>query len=67
MADQLAFSTTSIHGVGQQMQGSSSRARMLLSSFNLNFQKDIDVFILPQLMEKQPPESIDEELSIPSE
>jgi len=39
---------------------------VLLSSLRSNFQKEIDVFILPQLTKNQPSESIDEGLSIPS-
>jgi len=57
MADQLALPTfgtsQSNQGVEQQAQGSSSRARVLLSSLSLNFQKEIDVFILPQLTKNQ--------------
>jgi len=57
MADRLALSTTrallSIHGIGNQDLGSSSRAHVLLSSLTLNFQMEIEVFILPQLMKNQ--------------
>jgi len=53
MADQLALPTFStsqgILGIGQTAQGSSSWARVLLSSSRSNFQKEIVVFILPQL------------------
>jgi len=70
MADQLALPTFStsqgIQGVGQTEQGSSSWARVLLSSLRSNFQKEIVVFILPKLTKKQPSQSIDERLSIPS-
>jgi len=70
MADHLTLPTFSksqgFQGVGQQAQGSSSWARVLLSSLRTNFQKEIDVFILPQLTKNQPSESIDEGLSIPS-
>jgi len=58
MADQLALPTFSIsQGVGQQAQGSSSRARVLLSSLRSKFQKEIDVFILRQLTKNQPSDS----------
>jgi len=70
MADQLGLPTFSksqgILGIGQTAQGSSSWAGVLLSSLRSNFQKEIVVFILPQLTKNQPSESIDEELSIPS-
>jgi len=70
MADQLGLPTFStsqgILGIGQTAQGSSSWARVLLSSLSSNFQKEIDVFILPQLIKNQPSESVDEGLSIPS-
>jgi len=58
MADQLGLPTFStsqgILGIGQTAQGSSSWARVLLSSLSSNFQKEIDVFILPQLIKNQP-------------
>jgi len=70
MADQLGLPTFStsqgILGIGHTAQGSSSWARVRLSSLSSNFQKEIDVFILPQLTKNLPSESIDEGLSIPS-
>jgi len=54
MADKLALPTFStsqgIQGVEQQERGSSPRARELLSSLRSNFQKEIDVLILPQMI-----------------
>jgi len=70
MTDQLGLPTFStsqgILGIGHTAQGSSSWARVRLSSLSSNFQKEIDVFILPQLTKNLPSESIDEGLSIPS-
>jgi len=70
MADQLGLPTFSISQgilrIGHTAQGSSSWARVRLSSLSSNFQKEIDVFILPQLTKNLPTESIDEGLSIPS-
>ncbi|XP_070854203.1 uncharacterized protein [Drosophila suzukii] len=70
MVDQLAIPTFStsqgISGIEETAQGSSSWARVRLSSLRSNFQKEIVVFILPRLTKNQPSESIDEGLSIPS-
>jgi len=70
MADQLSLPTFStsqgILGIGETAQGSSSWARVRLSSLKSTFQKEIVVFILPQLTKNQPSESLDEGLSIPS-